>query len=80
MAETKIKNKPKPTNRVQFELPEGSMKRLKDLRDRTEAASYAEVVRRSLQLYEALIDEVDNGAEVLIKRPGDEAGKYISIF
>ncbi|MEL6568496.1 MAG: ribbon-helix-helix protein, CopG family [Pseudomonadota bacterium] len=70
----------KQTSRVQFELPEASMLRLKKLRDRTEASSYAEVVRRALQLYEALIEEVDAGAEISIKK--EEAGevRYLPIF
>lgn len=56
------------------------MLRLKKLRDRTEASSYAEVVRRALQLYEALIEEVDAGAEISIKK--EEAGevRYLPIF
>jgi len=50
-------DKKKVTTRVQLELPEGAMARLRSLRDRTEAASYSEVVRRALQLYETTLNE-----------------------
>jgi Arc/MetJ-type ribon-helix-helix transcriptional regulator len=40
------------TTRVQLELPEPSMERLKALKDKTEAASYAEVIKNSLRFDE----------------------------
>jgi hypothetical protein len=43
------------------------MERLKALKDKTEAASYAEVIKNALRLYEALIGEAEAGQEVLIK-------------
>ena len=62
------------TTRVQLERPPGSMARLKALRDKTEAVSYAEVLKNALRLYEALIDEADHGSEVIIRRKqGDPA-------
>jgi len=68
------------TTRVQLELPEPSMKRLKTLKDKTEAASYAEVIKNSLRLYEALIGEAENGNEVLIKSPKGTEKLYRLIF
>ena len=41
------------TTRVQLEMPPQAMERLQKLKDRTEAASYAEVIRNALRLYEA---------------------------
>lgn len=62
----------KPTkNRVQFDLPPRSMERLNALKRKTEAASYAEVVKNALRLYEALIEETDAGKQFLVR---DAAG------
>lgn len=54
--------------RVQMDLPARSFERLERLRDVTEAASYAEVMRNALRLYEAMITEVEAGNAILIKR------------
>jgi hypothetical protein len=56
--------------RVQMDMPAKSFERLERLRDVTEAASYAEVMRNALRLYEAMIDEVEAGHEIMIKRGG----------
>ena len=56
------------TRRIQMDMPAKSVERLERLRDVTEAASYAEVMRNALRLYEALIKEADAGHEILIKR------------
>ncbi|HEY4125399.1 MAG TPA: ribbon-helix-helix protein, CopG family, partial [Rhizomicrobium sp.] len=45
------------TTRVQLEMPPQAMERLTRLKEKTEAASYAEVIRNALRLYEALVDE-----------------------
>jgi len=58
-------------NRVQFDLPPRSMERLNALKLKTEAASYAEVVKNALRLYEALIEETEQGKTFLIR---DESG------
>lgn len=47
--------------RVQLELPEKSMERLKRLKDRTEAASYADVVKNAFLLMEHLVTLNDEG-------------------
>jgi Arc/MetJ-type ribon-helix-helix transcriptional regulator len=62
--------KPKLT-RVQFDLPENSFLRLQELRETTEAASYAEVVKNALRLYEALIKEAAAGNTFQVR---DESG------
>jgi hypothetical protein len=64
--------KPKvPKNRVQFDLPPRSMDRLNTLKLKTEAASYAEVVKNALRLYEALIEETESGKQFFVR---DENG------
>jgi len=68
------------TTRVQLELPEPSMERLKALKDKTEAASYSEVIKNSLRLYEALIGEAEAGNEVLIKGRDGTEKLYRKIF
>jgi hypothetical protein len=56
------------------------MERLKALREKTEAASYAEVIRNALRLYEALIKEAEGGHQLHIKdREGREVA-YRAIF
>jgi Arc/MetJ-type ribon-helix-helix transcriptional regulator len=70
----------KTTTRVQLELPEPSMERLRTLREKTEAASYAEVIKNSLRLYEALIKETDNGNQVFVKDRKGRETSYRVIF
>jgi hypothetical protein len=43
------------TTRVQLEMPPQAMERLQRLKDKTEAASYAEVIRNALRVFEALV-------------------------
>jgi len=65
----------KDLKRVQMDMPSKSVERLKRLQEITEAASYAEVVRNALQLYEALIEEVESGNKIMIKR-NDHVAPY----
>jgi len=58
-------------NRVQLDFAPRSMERLNTLKTRTEASSYAEVVKNALRLYEALIEESESGKQFLIR---DENG------
>ncbi len=58
-------------NRVQLDFQPRSMERLNALKAKTEAASYAEVVKNALRLYEALIEETEAGKQFLVK---DETG------
>jgi hypothetical protein len=64
------------TTRVQLEMPPQAMERLQRLKDRTEAASYAEVIRNALRLFEALVDEHEKGAEFSLKKPDGETVAY----
>ncbi len=61
-------------------MPAPSFQRLNDLRDKIEATSHAEVIRRALQLYEALIEETENGAEVSIRSENGGEIRYRPIF
>lgn len=64
------------TTRVQLELPPQAMERLQRLKEKTEAASYAEVIRNALRLFEALVEEHDKGAEFALKQPNGETIAY----
>jgi hypothetical protein len=57
----------KETTRIQFELPEASLDRLKALKDKTEATSYAEVTRNAFKLYERMIELKEAGHTLLVK-------------
>ena len=54
-------------NRVQLDFAPRSMERLNTLKLKTEASSYAEVVKHALQLYEALIEETESGKQFLTR-------------
>lgn len=64
------------TTRVQLEMPPQAMVRLQKMKDRTEAASYAEVIRNALRLFEALVDEHEKGSEFSLKRADGEVVQY----
>lgn len=62
--------------RVQLDLPPRSMQRLTAMKDKTEAASYAEVVRRALQVYEDLVNQIDQGNEFMIRKENGDTYPY----
>jgi hypothetical protein len=64
--------------RVQMDMPERSVARLLALQDATDAASYAEVIKNALRVYEMVIREVESGGEILIRRDGEI--EKLSIF
>lgn len=70
----------KNSTRVQLELPDASYQRLKKLQEKTEASSYAEVIRNALRLYEALVNEADAGNTVCVKHVDDTEVSYKMIF
>lgn len=57
----------KKTTRVQMELPAAAMERLKQLRDKTEASSYAEVTKNAYRLYDRFVDMSLAGNTFMIK-------------
>lgn len=70
-------NEGSTTKRVQMEMPPKSLRRLQRLQQVTEASSYAEVMKNALRLYEALIEEVESGNTILIKRGDNIAPLHI---
>lgn len=56
-----------PKTRVQFDLSPRAMDRLDALKAKTEASSYAEVLRNALGLYEGLIEESEQGRQFLVR-------------
>lgn len=67
----------KDTVRVQMELPSHSIDRLKFLKEKTEAASYAEVSKNAYKLYEMLIKLQDSGDALFLKEK--ESGKVTEL-
>ena len=53
-------------NRVQLDFAPKAMRLLTELKTKTEAGSYAEVIRNALKLYDGVITEVENGSKFLI--------------
>lgn len=74
--ETEGETGERATTRVQLEMPPQAMARLQKMKDRSEAASYAEVIRNALRLYEALVDEHEKGSEFSLKRANGEIVQY----
>ncbi|HUJ03450.1 MAG TPA: hypothetical protein VLW75_07435 [Rhizomicrobium sp.] len=64
------------TTRVQLEMPPQAMERLQRLKEHTEAASYAEVIRNALRVFEALMEEHEKGSEFMLKRANGEMVAY----
>jgi hypothetical protein len=60
------------TTRVQIELPPASMERLKELKEKTEASSYAEVTKNAFKLYERIIELTESGHTFFVR---DQAGR-----
>lgn len=60
--------------RVQLDLHPRAAERLNDLKEKTEAVSYVEVIKNALKLYDGIITEVENGNEFYIK---DSSGNIV---
>lgn len=71
-AETDDKVRPLGKTRVQFDLSPRAMALLVELKDKTDAATYAEVVRNAMKLYDGIVAEIERGSEFLIR---DKDGK-----
>lgn len=72
----------KRKKRLQFDFTKNQIANLDDLKQRTEAASSAEVVRRALQLYRIVVQHPgqvilrgNNGQDVLVLIPESSANK-----
>jgi Ribbon-helix-helix protein, copG family len=64
------------TTRVQLEMPPQAMERLTRLKEKTEAASYAEVIRNALRVFEALSEEHEKGSEFSLTRSDGQTVAY----
>ena len=53
--------------RIQLDMPERAVERLQELKAKTEAISYAEVVRNALRLYEAVVAEAEAGSSFQVR-------------
>ena len=71
-----VENGERTTTRVQLEMPPQAMERLQRLKEKTEAASYAEVIRNALRVFEALVQEHEAGAEFQLRRANGETVAY----
>jgi hypothetical protein len=71
-----IETPERTTTRVQLEMPPQAMERLQRLKEKSEAASYAEVIRNALRVFEALFDEHEKGSEFSLKRANGETVAY----
>ncbi len=59
-------------SRVQFDLSPRAMALLTELKSKTDAATYAEVFKNAMKLYDGIISEIERGSEFLIR---DKDGK-----
>jgi IS1 family transposase len=66
-ADDQVAAKTLKKSRVQLDFAPRSLERLNALKEKTEAASYAEVVKNALRLYEALIEETESGKQFLTR-------------
>ena len=57
----------KETTRVQLELPVAALERLKVLKDKTEASSYAEVTKNAFKLYERIVELQESGHTFVVR-------------
>lgn len=73
-AEEKVRSIEK--TRVQFDLPPRSMKILAELKDKTDAASYAEVFKNALKLYDGIITEVESGKTFFVRNASGEITEF----
>ena len=73
---TETESGERATTRVQLEMPPQAMVRLQKMKDHTEAASYAEVIRNALRVFEALVDEHEKGSDFFLKRTNGEIVNY----
>jgi hypothetical protein len=53
--------------RVQLDLQPRSMAMLNELKEKTDAASYAEVFKNAMKLYDGIIAEIERGNTFLIR-------------
>jgi hypothetical protein len=62
--------------RVQLDFSPRAMSLLSELKEKTEAASYAEVIRNALKLYDGLITEAESGATFMVRGANGEISPF----
>lgn len=67
------------TKRVQLELPQKSADRLESLKNQTDAASYAEVIRNAMMAYSWMIKTYEDGGRLLVK-DADGSTREVELF
>ncbi len=72
LANNKTKNGKERLNLV---VSRRTQNRLNELKDKTDSATYAEVFKNALRLYDALIEEAEKGNEFLVR---DDEGHITS--
>ncbi len=61
-----------PTRRLSLEISEDARKNLEALRDKTQADSLTEVIRRALAVYDFLWSQKQKGAKLVVNGPDGE--------
>lgn len=61
-----------PKQRINLVLPERSIDRLEDLKQRTDASSITEVIKNALMTYESLAEHLSQGVVFTGHRPNGE--------
>jgi metal-responsive CopG/Arc/MetJ family transcriptional regulator len=67
----------KSKERLQFDFSTEALKRLDDIKDKTDASTRAETVREALRLYEWLVNEVDPDYTIKVY---DKSNKLLTAF
>lgn len=68
----------KMSTRVNFQMDERSLERLKRLKEDIGASSYAEITANSYRLYEFLIGLEKQGKKLIVK--SDDSEEVLSLF
>jgi hypothetical protein len=71
-AKTLRERTPDARERVQLQLSPEAVERLRFLRESTDATSNAEVFRKSLQLYEWILDQLRKGYRIRLVKDDEE--------
>lgn len=58
--------------RLEMKMPDESWARLDALKAKTEGASYADVIRSALRLYEWIVGEMENGTDFGMRKAGGQ--------
>jgi hypothetical protein len=66
--------------RVQMDLSERAFERLKSLKEKVDAASYTEVLKDALRLYEYILTKDMEGVKFFIKEPGSSEKTELKLF